>query len=75
MSEQATSKQGNSNKNINLWLAELSSLGIDVKCSKKSNVVNESAKELEYLADFVKKTLYQEYKTAYSEHYDVSLSN
>ena len=71
MSEQATlqeEEKKNSN-NINLWLAELSSLGISVKRSKESNNgLNESAKELEYLADFVKKTLYQEYKIAYSEH-------
>ena len=71
MSEQATfqEEEKRNNNNINLWLAELSSLGIGVKCSKKSNnEMNGSAKELEYLADFVKKTLYQEYKVAYSEH-------
>ena len=70
MSKQATfQEEEKNNNNINLWLAELSSLGINVKRSKKSNDgVNESAKELEYLADYFKKTLYQEYKIAYSEH-------
>ena len=52
MSEQATFQEEEEKKNnndINLWLAELSSLGIGVKCSKKSNnEMNGSAKELEY---------------------------
>jgi hypothetical protein len=68
MSEQATFQE--ENINIDLWLAELRSLGISVKCSKKknNNGLNESTQELVYLTEYVKKTLYQDYKMAYSEH-------
>lgn len=49
-------------ESIDMWLAELRSLGIE---PKRKNDFNDS-KELEDLTDNIKHTLYQEYKTAYS---------
>ena len=48
---------------IDSWLAELCSLGIS---TKRKNDLNDN-KELQDLADNIKQTLYQEYKTAYSQ--------
>ena len=67
MSEQATFQAEDDVNNIDSWLAELRSLGICVKISKKRNNGLNDSKELQYLADYIKKTLYQEYKTAYNE--------
>ncbi len=50
-------------KGIESWLEELRSLGLPVK---RKNDLNDN-KELQDLTDNIKLTLYQEYKTAYSE--------
>lgn len=50
-------------ENIDRWIEELRSLGIS---AKKTNSLN-SAKELQDLADNIKQTMYQEYKTAYTD--------
>ena len=50
-------------KKVDYWLSELCSLGIN---PKKRNGMN-NIKELGDLTDSIKKTLYEEYKTAYSE--------
>lgn len=48
---------------VDRWVAELKSLGI---ASKRKNELND-AQELHTLSDNIKETMYQEYKTAYSE--------
>lgn len=50
-------------KKVDYWLNELRSLGVN---ARKKNDLNDS-KELHDLADKIKKTLYQEYKTAYAK--------
>ncbi len=49
--------------NVDRWLAELKSLGV---VAKRKNELND-AQELHALTDNIKDTMYQEYKTAYSE--------
>jgi hypothetical protein len=49
------------------WQNELDSLGIESKQKKKSNNDKE---ELENLADIIKQTMFQDYKTAYSKEGD-----
>lgn len=50
-------------KKVDYWLSELRSLGIN---PKSRNTMN-SSKELGDLTNNIKMTLYQEYKTAYSD--------
>ena len=50
-------------KKVDYWLSELRSLGIN---AKNRNTLN-NTKELSDLTDNIKKNLYQEYKTAYTE--------
>ena len=45
------------------WQNELDSLGITSKQKKETN----DEEELENLADFIKQTMFQDYKIAYSE--------
>lgn len=45
------------------WLNELNSLGIS---PKKTNEVCDKKEEVSHLAEKIKQTLYQEYKTTYS---------
>ena len=47
----------------NYWQSELSSLGIECK---RRNELNDK-EELQELADNIKQSLYQDYKTAYSD--------
>ena len=50
-------------ESIDRWIEELLSLGVT---AKKTNSLNDS-KELRDLADNIKQTMYQDYKTAYTE--------
>ena len=50
-------------ESIDRWIEELRSLGIS---AKKTNSLN-NAKELRDLADNIKLTMYQDYKSAYTE--------
>ena len=50
-------------ESIDRWIEELRSLGV---AAKKTNALNNS-KELQDLADNIKQTMYQDYKTAYTE--------
>ena len=50
-------------ESIDRWIEELRSLGV---AAKKTNALNTS-KELQDLADNIKQTMYQDYKTAYTE--------
>jgi hypothetical protein len=50
-------------ESIDRWIEELRSLGV---AAKKTNSLNNS-KELRDLADNIKQTMYQDYKTAYTE--------
>jgi len=50
-------------ESIDRWIEELRSLGVT---AKKTNSLNDS-KELRDLADNIKQTMYQDYKTAYTE--------
>ena len=50
-------------ESIDRWIEELRSLGIS---AKKTNSLN-NAKELRDLADNIKQTMYQDYKSAYTE--------
>jgi hypothetical protein len=50
-------------KKVDYWLNELRSLGINTKNRNSMN----NTKELSDLTDNIKKNLYQEYKTAYTE--------
>jgi len=50
-------------KKVDYWLSELRSLGINTKSRNSMN----NSKELGDLTDNIKQTLYQDYKTAYSE--------
>ena len=50
-------------ESIDRWIEELRSLGVS---TKKTNPLN-NPKELQDLADNIKQTLYQEYKTAYRD--------
>ena len=50
-------------ESIDKWIEELRSLGLSVK---KTNSLNDS-KELQGLANNIKETMYQEYKTAYTD--------
>jgi hypothetical protein len=50
-------------KKVDYWLNELRSLGINPKSRNSMN----SSKELGDFTNNIKMTLYQEYKTAYSE--------
>ena len=45
------------------WFSELDSLGI---CTKRTNELNDS-KELHDLVENVKQTMYQDYRSAYTE--------
>lgn len=49
-------------ESIDKWIEELRSLGV---APKKTNSLNNS-KELQDLADNIKQTMYQDYKTAYT---------
>ena len=50
-------------ESIDKWILELRSLGVN---AKKTNSLNDS-KELQDLADNIKQTMYQDYKTAYAD--------
>jgi hypothetical protein len=50
-------------ESIDRWIEELRSLGVT---ANKTNALNNS-KELRDLADNIKQTMYQEYKTAYTD--------
>jgi len=50
-------------KKVDFWLNELRSLGL---VAKKKSELNDS-KELHDLADNLKQTMYQEYKSAYAK--------
>jgi hypothetical protein len=50
-------------KNVDFWLNELRSLGVSPL--RKSELNDE--KELQYLANNIKETLYKEYKAAYAQ--------
>ena len=50
-------------KKVDYWLSELRSLVINTKSRNSMN----NSKELGDLTDNIKQTLYQDYKTAYSE--------
>ena len=50
-------------ESIDRWIEELRSLGVT---AKKTNSLNDS-KVLRDLADNIKQTMYQDYKTAYTE--------
>ncbi|MGI0037195.1 MAG: hypothetical protein ACRD99_02405 [Nitrososphaera sp.] len=50
-------------ESIDRWIEELRSLGVG---AKKTNSLN-NPKELRDLADNIKQTMYQEYKTAYTD--------
>jgi hypothetical protein len=49
------------------WQNELDSLGVESKQKKESN---DDKEELENLADIIKQTMFQDYKTAYSKEAD-----
>ena len=59
-----TSKEESDKKNF--WQNELSSLGIE---PKQNNELNDKA-ELQNLAEGIKQSMYQDYKTAYSKDGD-----
>ncbi|HEV8386010.1 MAG TPA: hypothetical protein VGQ03_00135 [Nitrososphaera sp.] len=50
-------------ESIDRWIEELRSLGVS---AKKTNTLNNS-KELQDLTDNIKQTMYQDYKTAYTD--------
>jgi hypothetical protein len=50
-------------ESIDRWIEELRSLGVS---AKKTNSLN-NARELQDLADNIKQTMYQDYKSAYTD--------
>lgn len=50
-------------ESIDRWIEELRSLGVS---AKKTNTLNNS-KELQDFTDNIKQTMYQDYKTAYTD--------
>jgi hypothetical protein len=50
-------------ESIDRWIEELRSLGVS---AKKTNSLN-NTKELQDLANNIKQTMYQDYKTAYTD--------